>query len=830
MGKKTPPKGELEESPRRAKIPRLDPLAPAAAAPAPEASNLMEEGHEGTSANNRCNHVPADSARTRLSSSLLSEDAGRCVGCRREDAKGRRYRKQRPRESSILMCLECGRHLCCGVGGIEYPFGHSRAHAMKKQHWVAILYDDAEKGYCFNCNAEVGMPVEFEVDGYVIGIDVIRDVVSWLPKRLLWPLPGVMGHKRLRLEEVEMTGKIRAEGLASGSGVVPGPISGLPNLGDRLHSHELGSANTQGYAIKGIPNIGNTCYMNAILQCLLALDELQTRLLELDTKGPYALALKELFEETSAAGSLLNPHKIFKCVCMHNRDFIGGLMHDSHVLLSSLLKGLNEEEMGTPNLERQITVPTFIDSIFGFELSQTLYCKCGSKSVTHPFFHDLQLALPSKGHPTNSVASPQTSESPKSRQMSITVQLSPAHEQTNLEKMQTIAESGDFHLLGSELKKAIVEETPKPLEVDFTDAQRTCQSKDVVLGPLQTQDNKVSRFEFSQRIIEVPVPVKSVSFLPHNVSDVKNEEMNEMTEVVSIEDCLLLFHKGVIFWRCDNCAKEHGEARANQSKTGEQIIGDQTEQSDRTVCSNEKSSGLSSLSVECKSSSNIQLHASDEQSQMTQTMGRITEGTSSGMSCGEKDSTACSIIYKEPELHHNKFRTTNSEDFIKQLKMYQDMTKQLELDHISHQLKDITNEQEDNVGGAIQTILFKKLSPVLTLHLKRGFICNEVSFKMSEHVRFKEYLDVGRFMDPSSVDKDNSLYRLAGVVEHRDSNSLDTGHYVAYVRAKRLGNEQQQSSCSSSWFCANDRHIGEVTLEVLLKREAYILFYERVEG
>ncbi|CAM0144457.1 unnamed protein product [Urochloa decumbens] len=825
MGKKMPPKGELEESPRKAKVPRLDPLALAAAAPAPEASNLMEEGAEGTSANNRCNHVPADSAHTRLSSSLLSEDAGRCVGCRREDEKGRRYRKQRPLESSILMCLECGRHLCCGVGGIEYPFGHSRAHAMKKQHWVAVLYDDAEKGYCFKCNAEVGMPAKFEVDGHVIGIDVIRDVVGSLPKHLLQPLPGVMGHKRPRLEVVEMTGKIQAEGLASVSGVVPGPISGLQNLGYEWHSHELGSANTQGYAIKGIPNIANTCYMNAILQCLLALDKLRARLLEPDTKGPYALALKELFEETSAAGGLLKPHKFFKCVCTHNRDFIGGLMHDSHELLSSLLKGLNEE-METPNLERQITVPTFIDSIFGFELSQTLYCKCGSKSVTHPFFHDLQLALPSKGHLIKSVASPQTRESLKSRQMSIAVQLSPAHEQTNLEKMQTIAESGDFHL-GSELKEAIVEETPKPLEVDFTDAQRTCQSKDVVLGPLQTQENKVSRFELPQRIIEVPV--KPVSFLPHNVSDLKNEEMDEMTQVVSIEDCLLLFHEEVIFWRCDNCAKEHGEARANQSKNCEQIVGDQTEQSDRTVCSNEKSSGLSSLSVECKSSSNIQPHASDEQSQITQTVGRITEGTSSGMSCGEKDSTARSITNKEPELQHNKFRATNSEDFIKQLKMHQDMTKQLELDG-SHQLKDITNEQEDNVGDAIQTNLFKKLPSVLTIQLKRGFTCNEVSFKMREHVRFKEYLDVGRFMDPSSVDKDNSLYRLAGVVEHRDSNSLDTGHYVAYVRARRLGNQQQQSSCSSSWFCANDRDIREVTLEEVLMREAYILFYESVEG
>ena len=81
----------------------------------------------------------------------------------------------------------------------------------------------------------------------------------------------------------------------------------------------------------------------------------------------------------------------------------------------------------------------------------------------------------------------------------------------------------------------------------------------------------------------------------------------------------------------------------------------------------------------------------------------------------------------------------------------------------------------------------------------------------------------------SSVDKDKSLYQLAGVVEHRGP-SMNAGHYVAYVRARRLGNQEQQSSCSSSLFWADDGHIREVTLEEVLKREAYILFYEKMEG
>jgi ubiquitin carboxyl-terminal hydrolase 16/45 len=78
------------------------------------------------------------------------------------------------------------------------------------------------------------------------------------------------------------------------------------------------------------------------------------------------------------------------------------------------------------------------------------------------------------------------------------------------------------------------------------------------------------------------------------------------------------------------------------------------------------------------------------------------------------------------------------------------------------------------------------------------------------------------------VDKNNTIYRLAGVVEHRGGPFMNTGHYVAYVRAWKIKNQQQQSSCSSSCFCADDSNIREATLEVL-KCKPYVLFYERME-
>lgn len=81
----------------------------------------------------------------------------------------------------------------------------------------------------------------------------------------------------------------------------------------------------------------------------------------------------------------------------------------------------------------------------------------------------------------------------------------------------------------------------------------------------------------------------------------------------------------------------------------------------------------------------------------------------------------------------------------------------------------------------------------------------------------------------SSEDRENSSYRLVGIMEHM-GYSLNSGHFVAYVRVGSVGSNKQMSSGSSSWFCANDGDIRQVSLEEVLKCEAFVLFYERMEG
>ena len=427
MGDTRPRAWEAGESSRDAKSPRLDLLASAAL----EQNDLSgwDEWPEVTGDKDWCNHVPTDSAHKEiLDSSLLSDDAGKCADCQREDAE-EEPGKCRPVHSRILVCLECGRQ-SCGDSENYLPYGHAQDHAKHEQHWVAAMFADPQAGFCFKCGTEVSV----------------------------YP------------EQEEMPGLIQAGGHAFGFDAHSGPVNGLLNIGYTWQGHEFGSANVQGYAIRGIPNRGSTCYVNAIVQCLLVLDKLRARMLRPDAPpGQLGLALMELFVETcveDAVVGMLNPDKLLRRVRLHTDRFEAYRMHDSHELLDSLRSALHSEEneIETPN--RQSGAATVIDSIFRGEISYTRSCICcGSSLVLRDQFCELSLPLPSKEHPSRSAAAPQTSESLKSEPKKAAAQLIPANEKSTSEKIQEVAKSGDSHILGSELKDVVVEKTPEPLEV-----------------------------------------------------------------------------------------------------------------------------------------------------------------------------------------------------------------------------------------------------------------------------------------------------------------------------------------------------------------------------
>ena len=62
----------------------------------------------------------------------------------------------------------------------------------------------------------------------------------------------------------------------------------------------------------------------------------------------------------------------------------------------------------------------------------------------------------------------------------------------------------------------------------------------------------------------------------------------------------------------------------------------------------------------------------------------------------------------------------------------------------------------------------------------------------------------------------DEVYDLYGVVIHKGS-STNSGHYFSYC--KSVGN--------NSWFECNDSHIGGMSEDSALNKEAYLLFYQK---
>ncbi|KAH7890898.1 hypothetical protein F5I97DRAFT_1975992 [Phlebopus sp. FC_14] len=106
----------------------------------------------------------------------------------------------------------------------------------------------------------------------------------------------------------------------------------------------------------GLKNLGNTCYMNATIQCLSATVPFArfftdgrwktavNMLNPLGTKGSLAAAFaKILYEMSHSELPHLNPIAFRKSICSHAGQFSGSDQHDSQEFLTFLLDGLHED-------------------------------------------------------------------------------------------------------------------------------------------------------------------------------------------------------------------------------------------------------------------------------------------------------------------------------------------------------------------------------------------------------------------------------------------------------------------------------------------------------
>ncbi|KAK9664555.1 hypothetical protein RND81_14G051100 [Saponaria officinalis] len=326
-----------------------------------------------------CSHFEKAVNVAKVISKLESAESNGCEDCREnmidcKDGKGKgKHGRKKASSKATWICLHCGHFSCGGVGLPNSRQTHAVQHASQNRHPLVIQLENPNLRWCFFCRSRI--PVD-KVDGNGEQNDVLSDVVKLLKKQC----------SETTLVDESVTGNVNYEndvvGLSNGMGF---------------------------YAVRGLANLGNTCFFNSVMQNLLAIDMLRDYLLTFDRlMGPLTSALKSIYVETrseSGVRNVINPQPLFRCICARSSQFRGFEQQDSHELLRCLLDLLSTEDSRTKKSDKSSrenvaslpASPTFIDAFFGGQISSMVCCvECGHSSVVHETFLDLSLPLPAE--------------------------------------------------------------------------------------------------------------------------------------------------------------------------------------------------------------------------------------------------------------------------------------------------------------------------------------------------------------------------------------------------------------------------------------------------
>uniref|UniRef100_A0A8C1FIW6 Ubiquitin carboxyl-terminal hydrolase n=1 Tax=Cyprinus carpio carpio TaxID=630221 RepID=A0A8C1FIW6_CYPCA len=173
----------------------------------------------------------------------------------------------------------------------------------------------------------------------------------------------------------------------------------------------------------GLRNLGNTCFMNAILQSLsniqvfscyfkelpsVALRSGKTagrRMYHTRSQGDSSVSLVEEFRKTlcslwQGSQTAFSPDALFYVIWKIMPSFRGYQQQDAHEFLRYLLDHLHREMQGSKNGSPSPTLngtSTIVTSVFGGILQNEVYCLiCGTESRKFDPFLDLSLDIPSQ--------------------------------------------------------------------------------------------------------------------------------------------------------------------------------------------------------------------------------------------------------------------------------------------------------------------------------------------------------------------------------------------------------------------------------------------------
>ncbi|KAL4591061.1 hypothetical protein LXL04_004009 [Taraxacum kok-saghyz] len=695
-----------------------------------------------------CPHINAGINLDKVSSKITSLESPKCEDCREgvvdkrsSKSKGKHVKKKGGGTStsttsdskSIWVCLECGQFTCGGVGFPTTPHTHATRHSKLNHHPLAIQLTNPNLRFCFPCNTLIPVQIS-EENGEQ------KDAFSSIVKVLKTPPSSEKN-------------SLDVEDIWFGNGSIISEVKVKP-VNTQINVENIGGF----YIVKGLNNLGNTCFFNSILQNLLAMDKLRDHFLKLETPvGPLSVSLKNLFIKTNPSTfdkNVINPRSLFNAICTLAPHFKGYQQQDSHELLRFLLDGLCNEDRNVPKDN-----PSFIDSIFRGQICSSVSClECGHTSIVYEPYLDLSLPLPTKKIPSKKTPLVSKSKNPspnppsnrhehdiieKTSQMTITESRIPSDDCNGsttdisswLDYLDPSSSPND-HDMASENGK--IEDCGNGDEVFWEEEAPRVQESEILFLPYkevsngneEMEERETSEFDGFGGLFDEPEPEPE-----SEVISVKNEcdsDSDEVDSEVSVDKCLAYFTTSEILnktdhaWQCEQCSKAFLIEKIRLKNKPQKHV------------SNGNGNGILSDSVIVSNG-------------IGNGNGNVENGhDANGVEDADVDSTSVKVV-----------------------------------------------------RDASKRILISKAPPILTIHLKR--LSQDARGRLSKlngHVDFQDIIYLHPYMDPSKNDG-RYRYRLIGVVEHL--GSAKGGHYVAYVRGGLRDDWL--------WYHASDAHVREVSLE-----------------
>ncbi|XP_047191577.1 ubiquitin carboxyl-terminal hydrolase 16 isoform X3 [Scophthalmus maximus] len=631
-----------------------------------------------------------------------------------------------------------------------------------------------------------------------------------------------------------------------------------------------------GVPVKGLSNLGNTCFFNAVIQNLsqtqllrqtlnkvteekisvdiepAASSELEPVAVQLDQPGSLTVAMCQLLNEIQESKKgVVTPRELFTQVCKKAARFKGFQQQDSQELLRYLLDGMRAEEIKrvssgimealkqsrkstdgeqlktlVKEYEKNGLTKNFVDHVFGGEMTSTIMCQqCKTVSVVTEMFLDLSLPVSDEAYR-------------KKNQKKVVQKTSESSQDGRNSPALTNGEDDDTSGSGSKYQQKKAKKQAKK-QAKHQKRQQKFDGRftlDSIASPSHAEEEQTDpaadanegEHVDSEMHEEAPLsdgnPVEPGGQTPDTVQPAREKEEGEDSET----DC---------------------DSSATSSVSNRFTVLSKEPNSKDSVLDDEDISDLAQEAEE-----DAQLVGEMEKVTLDDAFIEDSDAPEQGPETEDEplEIKEYTVVNQDPELAFHTLATRaapEKQECSVQSCLFQFTEVETLTQNNSLLCVTCTKRQgnKDKAGGskknvytdALKQMLISSPPPVLTLHLKR-FQQNGYSIcKVNRHVQFPLILDLAPFCVVKCKNMSEGdaqiLYSLYGIVEH--SGTMRSGHYTAYVKARPDCPKPMSNGLAAggdaeppkgSWFHVSDTSVQPVSENKVQSCQAYLLFYERI--